>query len=1198
MFGEFFRFELRYQLRTPLLWICTVALAALAMTAIATDLVTVGSAIGNVHRNAPSVIVSFLGTFSALGLFVVVSFVASGLLRDHELGTAELFFATPMTKRDYLFGRMAGGLCACLVIFLGIAVGMSVGQTLPGVEAERLGPYPLSAYGWGFAVIVIPNLLFMTALMGLLAATTRSLLVTYLGVIGFFVLWAISGSITRDLDNIWLATLADPFGLRALSRTMRYWSADERNNSLPALSGYLLANRGLWLAVAIALLAATYARFQPMRSGSGSAAKGKAAPSAAPVPSAPTTTARVAPAAVPRFDRGARFIQLVHLARGETAAVLGGIPFRVMLAFGVMNLIGSAFFSDVVFGTRVYPVTHLMLDAMSGSYTFLLWIILTFYAGELVFRERAAKLGEVVDATPIPNGLPLVAKYVALLAVVGCFLAIGAVASMLFQLGRGYHFLEPRVYLESLALDAWVFALYAALALAVQVFCNNKFLGYAVVIGIVILQGALPVLHLEHNLLAFGSSPPAPYSDMNGFGHFLTGKLWFDLHWTLLATILLLLAALFWVRGSDPSRQDRRREAGRRLTALPRALLAVAVLAFAASNAWIYYNTCVLNDYASGKARLDDQADYEKAYAKYADLPQPRITAVSADVDLHPHERRAEIRARWHLVNKTGQPIGAFHLTLPAGVKVDRLDFAPHQDTLIDDRLQYRIYTLDTPMAPGAEMDMALNLHLAATGFGNDLGSTAVIDNGSFFNSAQVFPSFGYQPRFEIDDRNERRKRGLGEPRRMPKLEDEAARGNTYISRDADWIDFETTVSTDPDQIALAPGYLIREWNDNGRRYFHYRMDRPMLPFFAYLSARWEVRRDRWHDIPIEVYYDAKHPYNVDRMIAGVKDTLDYTAANFTPYQHRQVRIIEFPRYERFAQSFANTIPFSESIGFIADLRDPEKVDYVYYVTAHEIAHQWWAHQVIGANMQGATVMSESLAQYTAQQVMAHHYGPTQMRKFLKYELDNYLASRGGERVEELPLLRVENQPYIHYRKGSLVFYRLADEIGEANVNRALKRYLEDKGYQPPPYTTSKELLDYLRAEAPAAKQALITDLFEKIAFYDDRVTSATATKRPDGKYELRIGVHVDKVYADGKGVETPGTLDDDIEIGAFARAPDAGESTEKVLALTRQHFDARGDSTVTLTVDELPYEVGIDPYNKFIDRVSTDNRKRVTEAP
>ena len=143
----------------------------------------------------------------------------------------------------------------------------------------------------------------------------------------------------------------------------------------------------------------------------------------------------------------------------------------------------------------------------------------------------------------------------------------------------------------------------------------------------------------------------------------------------------------------------------------------------------------------------------------------------------------------------------------------------------------------------------------------------------------------------------------------------------------------------------------------------------------------------------------------------------------------------------------------------------------MFYVTAHEVAHQWWAHQVIGANVQGATVMSESLAQYSALMVMEKEYGRAKMRRFLKHELDSYLSGRGGETVEELPLYRVENQPYIHYRKGSLVFYRLREEIGEAALNRALKKFLHDKGYQQPPYTTSVELLDYIRAEARPEQQ-------------------------------------------------------------------------------------------------------------------------------
>jgi aminopeptidase N len=428
----------------------------------------------------------------------------------------------------------------------------------------------------------------------------------------------------------------------------------------------------------------------------------------------------------------------------------------------------------------------------------------------------------------------------------------------------------------------------------------------------------------------------------------------------------------------------------------------------------------------------------------------------------------------------------------------------------------------------------------------------------------------------------------------MAKLEDEAARANTVFGTDADWINFETTVSTSGNQIALAPGYLQKSWKENGRSYYQYKMDQKMMPFFAYLSADWQVRKGDWHGVPIEIYHDRKHGYNVDRMITATQKSLDYYTTQFTPYQFKQVRILEFPNYNSFAQSFANTIPFSESIGFIADLRDKENIDYVFYVTAHEMAHQWWGHQIAAANVQGSTMLIESLAQYSALMVMEKEYGPHQMRRFLRYELDRYLSSRGSEAIEEQPLMRVENQQYIHYRKGSLVFYRLRDEIGEAALNRALKRYLQDKAFQEAPFTTSKELLGYIRAEAPADKQALITDLFEKIVFYDNRVLEASAKKRADGQWDVTMKLHLAKMEADGKGKETPRAYDEPVEIGVFARAKGAKEADERVLLLEKRVL-AGANPVVTVTVKEQPFEVGVDPYNKMIDRVSRDNRKEVS---
>jgi aminopeptidase N len=263
-------------------------------------------------------------------------------------------------------------------------------------------------------------------------------------------------------------------------------------------------------------------------------------------------------------------------------------------------------------------------------------------------------------------------------------------------------------------------------------------------------------------------------------------------------------------------------------------------------------------------------------------------------------------------------------------------------------------------------------------------------------------------------------------------------------------------------------------------------------------------------------------------MIDVVRRSLDYFTASFGPYQHRQVRIVEFPRYTRMAPSFPNTIPFSESIGFIARLDDrPDSIDYVSYVTAHEMAHQWWGHQVMGGNVQGATLMSETLSQYSAFMVMEHEYGSDRMRRFLKYELDRYLQGRGGERIEELPIYLVENQPYIHYRKGSLVMYALKDAIGEEALDRALARYIKARAFQKPPYTDSLDFLEFVKAAVPPDRQTILDDLFRNITLYGNKATRATWSKREDGKYVVRLDVAAAKYRADGKGNETPIPLDD-----------------------------------------------------------------------
>jgi ABC-2 type transport system permease protein len=528
--------------------------------------------------------------------------------------------------------------------------------------------------------------------------------------------------------------------------------------------------------------------------------------------------------------------------------------------------------------------------------------------------------------------------------------------------------------------------------------------------------------------------------------------------------------------------------------------------------------------------------------------------------------------------------------------------------------MDFDIYKLDKPLQPKDTLKVSFIVQNEENSFLKD--RSPVIENGTFLNNG-IFPSFGYPESVELFDNDVRKKYNLKPKERMPLPTDSIARQNTYISNEADWITFETIVSTSDDQTAIAPGYLQKQWKKDGRNYFHYKMDRPMLNFYAFNSGRYEVKRDKWNDVNLEIYYHKNHTYNLDRMMDAMKKSLAYYSENFSPYQHKQARIIEFPNMMgTFAQSFANTIPFSEAIGFIAkvDEENPDAVDYPFSVVSHEIAHQWWAHQVIGANVQGATLLSESLSEYSSLKVLEHQYGKPQMRRFLKDALDNYLQGRTFEWKEEKPLMYNENQQYIHYNKGSLVLYALSDYIGEKNMNNALKKYVQKVAFQEAPYTNSIELVNELRAATPDSLKYIINDMFETITLYDNKVTKATSKKLPNGKYEVTIEFDVSKykankdgkrIFADRNGKTLKATkkgkkyatesypLNDYIEIGVFAEETIKGKKRDKELHLKKVKITGI-ENKVKVIVNEKPLEAGVDPYNKLIDTQSEDNRRKL----
>jgi ABC-type transport system involved in multi-copper enzyme maturation permease subunit len=1182
-------FELRYHLKQPLFYILTALFFILTFFAVTSDAVQIGGAVGNVNRNAPYVIMQFLLVMSVFGVLTTTAFVANAVHRDFELGTDALFFSSPIRKAQYLTGRFLGSFTVGAMVFLGVVLAIMLGSFMPWIEKERLGPFQLWPYVFSLFVIIGPTLFLIGAIFFSVAALTRSMMATYSSVVAFFVGYFVSRAFMRDLENERLGTILDPFGLAAFGLTTRYWTVFQKNTQVLPLEGAFLINRLLWIAVALLILGIAFWRFNPttaMRKASKKKLKKDPQWSAADPGGAVTLLPKVSQV----FGGAASFRQYLARTNLETKSVVKSIPFIIIVLLGVANIWGNSSALGRIFGTPVYPVTSVMVSVIEDAFGLFAVIIGAFYAGDLVFRERTLRLNEVTDAMPMPTWVIWSAKLTALTVVGLISIAAAVMTSMVIQTAKGYYNYQAGVYVKGLLLEIGpLVLLLAGLAFVLQILLNNKYLGFFGMMIYVVLDGVLFALNMEHKLYSFASTPPGDYSDMNGWGHFVLPRVTLLVYWMLFIATLVVVGHLLWVRGTDSALKQRFRIARGRMTRPAVATFAVLFIAFVSTGCYVYYNTNIKNDYRTTKDNEKLQADVEKKYKKFENLPQPRITSVKADVDIYPERRAVDIRGTYTLVNKTAKPISELHVTYNSDL--DRAEVTlPGAKVRSDDKESgYRIYTLAQPLAPGASTTMTFHMAWAARGFVNGQSNTNVVENGTFINNFSYFPHLGYIDAVELQDRNKRRKHGLKPIERMKPQSDMQARMNNQLSREADWIDLDTTVSTSADQIALAPGYLQKTWTSNGRRYFQYKTTSPILAFWSYLSARYAVKRDAWNDIPIEIYYDPKHPYNVDRMIYGIKKSLDYFTKNFSPYQHKQVRILEFPRYATFAQSFPNTIPFSEGIGFIADLRDKEEIDYVFYVTAHEVAHQWWAHQVIGGNVQGGTMLVETMAQYSALMVMEEEYGREKMGKFLRYELDRYLRDRGGELVAEMPLSQVENQQYIHYRKGSLAMYALRDYIGEDKVNAALAKFLREHAFEGAPYTTAGELVRLFREVTPPQYQNVVTDLFERIILYDNQVREATATKRADGKYVVKLTVASTKLQSDAKGEEKPIPIDDWIDIGVFATGKK--EALGKPLFMEKRRI-TKPTETFEIVVGEKPAKAGIDPYTKLIDRNPKDNTK------
>ena len=1190
MFKDFFFAEIRYATRQPMLYIFLSMMALLVFGATASDNIMIGGAVGNVFKNAPHVITQFTVIMTIFGLLMATAYFNTAALKDHNSQFNEILFSTPLSKAGYFFGRFFGALILSTIpmlgVFLGVFLGAILGPALGWVDTDRFGPYFLETFVNNYLLFILPNMFFAGAIVFALATRWKSTVISFVGALVIIIGYIVAGTLMSDIDNETVGALTDTFGIRAYGLHAKYFTPIEKNTISPAFGGILLLNRLIWISVGAFILGLSYFSFSFQEKNK----KVKAQKDEKKEESA----LRVKPQIQAVFSSGSGWIQFKSFFYTNFLSIAKSATFKVLFLFSLIILIANLFGGFEAYGLQSYPVTYKMMDLISGASGIFIIIILVFFSGELVWRDRDSKIHEVIDATPHASTISLSAKVLSLITLTSLLNLFFVFCAVIYQLLMGFTRIELHVYLIDFLLSTFpVYVVWSGVMIMIQVILNNKYVGYFVSILILFLWSLIMVaLDLQSNMLSIGAGPSVMYSDMNGFGAGVNGRLWFNLYWFLFSFICIIVASAMWSRGTSSSIIERAKYANLKLNKPTKALTAVLVLAFIGVGGFVYYNTQVLNPYKTSDQLEALTAAFEKKYKHYEGLPMPKVQAVKYDISIFPETRSVHVKADILYKNETAVPIDTLHFNIDKNWN-PTFEIPNCELVFEDEEMGWMKFAVSPPLMPGDSVVAHIKTAYIPKGFENEVSNTSVVENGTFLNNFQIIPSLGYDPNSELSDKNTRKKYGLAEKDRMPELEancNEACQSNYLSNGRADYVMIETTISTAGDQIAVSPGTLVKQWEENGRNYFHYKLDHPAQNFYSFISARFEVARKKWNGIDLEVYYDAKHEVNVQMMLAAVERSLVYYTENFGPYYQKQCRIIEFPRYASFAQAFPGTMPYSESIGFVTNLEDEEGNNIIDAVIAHEMAHQWWAHQVVGANMQGGTMMSESFAEYSSLMTMKKmNDDPMKMREFLKYNHNRYLSGRSQEVDKEVPLYKVENQPHIHYGKGSLILFALQDYIGEEKVNLAMRNYLDEFKHVGPPYSTSLDFMKHLEPQVPDSLKYLITDWFEEITLYDNRIKEADYKVLENGKYELTLKIESTKIKADTMGNETKVPMNDWIDIGVL-------DTEEKNLVYRKRVKINQPEMTFILELDSLPAKAAIDPRRLLIDRVFDDNIKVVSE--
>ena len=1169
MLKEIFNHEISYWLRRPVTYIYFCALFGFAFL---TFIGTAGffdpppSDATKLTRviNSSYELNYMLQYFTKIFMFLLPAIIGASIYKDYKYGMHSIVYTFPINKSSYLLGKFLSGFCIIVLISLSVGIAFFIGEFLPGLHENKIGSLSIYGYVQAYLVYVIPTLFFFGVIIFAVVTLTRNIYAGFITVIVVFLFQLIVENALGGMGYTYLMSILDPFAQNTKEYAIQNWTLLDKNTRLLPISASVILNRVFWLAFCIFAFGVMYRKFSFSEH-------------------APTFLFKKQKGSV-LFKENFRSISKVKISRVDnnfswkqqvkTAWRLSTVDlkfivknwmFLVLVFFGILAVLFAIARVTNFEEIAMLPTTKVVLTIPALFFNMIMIITTFLYAGMLVHRSKNAKMDQLIDTTPVSNGVFLFSKVLALMKMQLLLLLILMVAGIGIQMYNGYYNFEMGLYLFQLCVLSFpVLMIWSFAAVFIQTLFTNTYLGlFVLIFGWIGISG-LPQVGITEKLLLFNTPPKTDYSDMNGYAEALTPYFLVEGYWLSFAGVLLILAFLLWVRGLPQSFKERMQIAKSRFSkpiiyVLGVLLFCFTILGFRIHKAEQKVKWASVSDNDQGEMLVN----FKKKFERYSKIPQPRITSMKLQLDIFPETNDFMAKGSYILVNKTRKSLDT--LLVKTGFdEITSLELNDSYKTIAEDTLmKFKVLKLAKVIFPGDSTQLSFTVQNTK----NTLfeRNSNVLKNGTFLLN-DLFPRLGYS---------------FNEDQKHPS--DSLSLLNNYGAIDSDLIDFEAIISTSKDQIALAPGYPIKEWEENNRRYFQYKTGNKIKFVMGFNSGRFEVKKEKYKGVDLEVYHHKSHTYNLDEMINGLKAALDYNTKHFSPYQHRQARIIEFPDSEgSYATTMANSIPMSE-IRFIANTNTAaEKVDLAFYVAAHELTHQWWGNQVAGADALGARMLSESITEHITLNIYRERYGEEVALQFLKKQRERYLKGRRSEQGKEPPLGLAGEQLYLFYGKGAMAFNTMAHYLGEKNLNRVLKEFLEDYRLQDePPYPTSLDLIERLKEATPDSLQYVINDVFESVTFYENKIESAKVGSKENGTYEVELDFSIRK-YADGADKEFL-PLNDCIEIGIY-------DKEEKLIHLKKYRTSSQKNK-LRIKAERKPKRVIIDPNFLLIDKNIEDNK-------